>query len=188
MIETSQKLRKEMEKVLKPDRFDHTLGVAYTAANMAVVHGCDVKKALIAGMLHDCAKNLSHDEQLEICKKNKIAVTEVEIKNKGLLHAKVGAYLAKKKYGVDDPEILDAIRYHTTGRPDMTLLDKIVFTADFIEPNRKPLENLDVIRKEAYTDIDVCVRHILHDTLEYLKTTGKALDPMTQETYDFYNK
>ncbi|MCR5100605.1 MAG: bis(5'-nucleosyl)-tetraphosphatase (symmetrical) YqeK [Butyrivibrio sp.] len=188
IIETSQSLRKEMEKTLKPDRFDHTLGVAYTAANMAAVHGCNVEKALIAGMLHDCAKNMSHDEQLTICTKKKIPVTDVEKQNKGLLHAKVGAYLAENKYNIRDPEILDAIRYHTTGRPDMTLLDKIVFIADYMEPNRKPLPNMAEVRIEAYKDIDKCLKHILKDTLEYLSTTGKALDPMTQRTYDYYNK
>ena len=71
-IEISQKLRREMEKQLKPDRFDHTLGVAYTAASMAIVHGADVQKALIAGMLHDCAKCMDHEEQIRICEKNNI--------------------------------------------------------------------------------------------------------------------
>ena len=76
-IEISQKLRKQLEKELKPDRFDHTLGVAYTAASMAFVHGADVEKALIAGYLHDCAKCMSHEEQIKICEKNNIDVTEI---------------------------------------------------------------------------------------------------------------
>ena len=187
-IEISQKLRKEMEKQLKPDRFDHTLGVAYTSASMAIVHGADVQKALIAGMLHDCAKCMSHDEHIKICEKNKISISDYEKRNNSLLHAKVGAYLAKEKYDIDDPEILGAIRWHTTGRENMTLLEKIVYIADFIEPNRKQLEDMDVIRKEAFSDINRCLAHILHNSVVYLKTLGTELDEndSTMKAYRFY--
>ncbi len=187
-IEISQKLRKELQKELKPDRFDHTLGVAYTAANMAFVHGAYVEKALIAGMLHDCAKCISHEEQVKICEKNKIDITEVERRNHSLLHAKVGMYLARTKYDVYDTEILGAIRWHTTGKEDMSLLEKIVYIADFIEPNRKPLEGMDEIRKEAFTDIDRCLAHILHDSVQYLQTIGKECDDATMNAYLYYKK
>ena len=187
-IEITQKLRKELQKELKPDRFDHTLGVAYTAANMAFVHGANVEKALIAGMLHDCAKCLSHEEQINICEKNKIDITDVERRNHSLLHAKVGMYLARTKYDVYDTEILNAIRWHTTGKEDMSLLEKIVYIADFIEPNRKPLEGMDEIRKEAFSDIDRCLAHILHDSVQYLNTIGKECDDATMEAYEYYKK
>ena len=188
IIEISQKLRKQLETELKPDRFDHTLGVAYTAANMAFLYGADTEKALIAGYLHDCAKCMSHDEQIKICEKNNIEITEVERKNHSLLHAKVGMYLARTKYDIYDTEILGAKRWHTTGREDMTLLEKIVYIADFIEPNRKPLENMAEIRKEAFTDIDRCLAHILHDSVIYLKTIGKEVDEATMNAYEFYKK
>jgi len=187
-IEITQRLRKELSKELKPDRFDHTLGVAYTAANMAFIYGADVNKALIAGMLHDCAKCMSHEEQIKICEKNNIELTDVERKNHSLLHAKVGMYLARTKYDVYDTEILGAIRWHTTGRENMTLLEKIVYIADFIEPNRKPLEDMDIIRKEAFTDLDKCLAHILHNSVIYLKTIGKECDEATLNAYHFYKK
>ena len=187
-IEISQKLRKQLEKELKPDRFDHTLGVAYTAAGMAFVYGADVEKALIAGYLHDCAKSMSHEEQVRICEKNNIELTEVERKNHSLLHAKVGMYLARTKYDVYDTDILNAIRWHTTGREDMSLLEKIIYIADFIEPNRKMLENMAEIRKEAFTDIDRCLAHILHDSVVYLRTIGKELDEATMVAYEYYKK
>ena len=187
-IEISQKLRKSLEKELKPDRFDHTLGVAYTAAAMAMVYGANVEKALIAGMLHDCAKCMSHEEQIKICEKNKIEITEVERRNHSLLHAKAGMYLARTRYDVYDTEILNAIRWHTTGREDMALLEKIIYIADFIEPNRKNLEDMDIIRKEAFTDLDRCLAHILHNSVIYLKTIGKECDEATMNAYEFYKK
>ncbi|SFB67357.1 bis(5'-nucleosyl)-tetraphosphatase (symmetrical) YqeK [Butyrivibrio sp. YAB3001] len=187
-IEISQKLRKELQKELKPDRFDHTLGVAYTAASMAFVHGADVQKALIAGMLHDCAKCMTHEEHVKICEKNKIDMTDVERRNHSLLHAKVGVYIARTKYDIYDTEILDAIRWHTTGREDMSLLEKIVYIADFIEPNRRQLEDMDLIRKEAFTDIDLCLAHILHNSVVYLKTIGKECDDATMDAYEYYKK
>ena len=185
-IEISQKLRKQLEKELKPDRFDHTLGVAYTAANMAFYYGADPQKALIAGYLHDCAKCMSHEDQIKVCEKNGIEITDVERSNHSLLHAKVGMYLARTKYEIDDEDILSAIRWHTTGRENMSLLEKIVYIADFIEPNRRELENMEVIRKEAYEDIDKCLAHILHDSVVYLKTLGKTCDDATRQAYEFY--
>ena len=187
-LEISQKLRKELEKELKPDRFDHTMGVAYTAASMAFVHGADVEKALIAGFLHDCAKCMSHEEQIKVCEKNNIEISDVERRNHSLLHAKVGMYLARTKYDIYDTDILNAIRWHTTGRENMSLLEKIIYIADFIEPNRKPLENLTAIRKEAFEDIDKCLAHILHDSVIYLRTIGKETDDATMEAYEFYKK
>ena len=92
----------------------------------------------------------------------------------------------REKYGVKDQEILDAITYHTTGRPEMTMMDKIIFVADYIEPNRKIIFELPEIRKEAFTDIDVCIVHILKNTLEYLDGKTDVIDDMTEKTYDYY--
>ncbi|MCR5404828.1 MAG: bis(5'-nucleosyl)-tetraphosphatase (symmetrical) YqeK [Butyrivibrio sp.] len=187
-IEITQNLRKQLEKELKPDRFEHTLGVAYTSASLAFKYGADVEKALIAGFLHDCAKSMSHEEQVRVCEKNNIEITEVERKNHSLLHAKVGMFLAQKEYDIHDEDILNAIRWHTTGRENMSLLEKIVYIADFIEPNRKPLENMPAVRKEAFEDIDVCLSHILHDSVVYLRTIGKETDDATMKAYEFYKE
>jgi predicted HD superfamily hydrolase involved in NAD metabolism len=187
-IEITQKLRKQLEKELKPDRFEHTMGVAYTASSMAFLYGADVQKALIAGFLHDCAKSMSHEEQIKVCEKNNIEMTEVERKNHSLLHAKVGMFLAQRDYDIHDEDVLNAIRWHTTGRENMSLLEKIVYISDFIEPNRKPLENMTQIRKEAFTDIDRCLAHILHDSVVYLQTIGKETDDATMKAYQFYKE
>ena len=180
-------LRKQMEKVQDEKRYEHTLGVAFTAASLAMRYGADVKQAQVAGLLHDCAKCMTNEERLSICKKNKLEVTPVEKANPFLLHAKVGAFLAKEKYGIQDEEILSAVRCHSTGRPNMPLLEKIVFTADYIEPSRKTAPNLDEVRTMAFQNLDIALCKILSDTLNYLDTVDQEIDPMTKETYHYYN-
>ena len=111
MSDVLKKLTREMEKVQEPKRFVHTQGVEYTAAALAMRYGEDVERAQVAGLLHDCAKCMENDKLLSACEKHHIPVTDVERRNPYLLHAKVGSYLAKKEYKVEDPEILSAILY-----------------------------------------------------------------------------
>ena len=181
-----RKIRKAMEKALDPKRYEHTLGVAYTAAALAMRYGDDVNNAILAGMLHDCAKCLTNEKRLSICEKYNIAVNEAERKNPYLLHAKVGSFLAMKKYGVTDKDVINAILNHTTGRPGMSLLEKIIWIADYIEPGRKQAPNLPLIRKLAFEDLDQALLTALRDTLEYLYAGKMEVDNMTQRTYDFY--
>ena len=181
-----KKYRKAMEKVLKPDRYEHSIGVAYTAAAMAMRYDADVQKALVAGILHDCAKCMDHEEQLKIIKKQGLPVTEFEIMNPKLLHAGVGAYLAEHTYGVRDEEILSAIRYHTTGRPDMTKLEKIIFLADIIEPNRRMFPEMEEIRRAIFEELDKGLVLTLKYLLEYLSREETQIGPMTEQTYRFY--
>lgn len=182
--------REEMKLILKSKmtekRYEHTLGVEYTCACLAMRYGIDMEKAMTAGLLHDCAKHLLPEKKLQKCKKYHLPVQEFERKNPELLHAKLGAYFAEHKYGVKDSEILSAITWHTTGRPAMTMLDKIVYIADYIEPNRNQAPNLPIVRDLAFKDIDLCLLTILQDSLDYLNTKKAAIDPMTKETYDYY--
>lgn len=180
------KIRRAMEKTLDPKRFEHTLGVAYTAAALAMRYGGDVLKAETAGMLHDCAKCMSNEKRLSICEKHNISVNEIERRNPFLLHAKVGSYIAMQKFDISDSDIINAILNHTTGRPDMSLLEKIIYIADYIEPGRKQAPNLMLIRKLAFIDLDEALFKILGDTLVYLNTVNGDIDPMTQKTYEFY--
>lgn len=180
-----KKLRKEMEKELTSKRYEHTLSVAYTAASLAMVHGADTESALLAGMLHDCAKCFSAKKLISLCKKNNLPISEVELQNPtALLHAKAGSFLAQEKYGISDEDILNAIKYHTTGRPDMSKLEKILYIADYIEPGRMHAANLKQIRKTAYEDLDRALFRILEDTLAYLHSTGGRIDSMTKATYE----
>ena len=98
----------------------------------------------------------------------------------------MGAYIAKEKYDIEDTEILDAIACHTTGKPAMTLLEKIIYISDYIEPMRNKASNLEEVRKMAFVDLDEALFKILSDTLVYLEKSSKKMDPMTMQTYEYY--
>lgn len=183
-----QDIDKSLKKSLEKKRYTHTLGVANTAACLAMCHNGDINKAYLAGLLHDNAKCLSNKKKLSICKKAGLPVSKIEEKNPELLHAKVGSYLAMVEYNIADNDILNAICYHTTGRPDMSLLEKIVFIADYMEPNRKQIPGLETIRAMAFKDLDDTLLLILENTLNYIKKKDNQsdLDPMTQKTYEYY--
>ena len=183
-----RKLRKKIKAVMTKSRYEHTLGVEFTAAAMAMKYGADIEKAELAGLLHDCAKCIDDEDKLDECKKYKVELTDIEKRNPFLIHSKLGAVHAKELYGVNDKEILSAIRFHTTGRPDMTLLEKIIFIADYIEPGRDKAKNLSEIRKMSFEDIDEAMYMILKDTLTYLNSGQGEKDDMTEKTYLFYKE
>ncbi len=182
------KLRKEVKKVLDKDRYQHTLGVMYTSASMAMSHGADIEKAMAAGVLHDCAKCYSTEEKYKLCKKYDMQLSKFEKENPSLLHARLGARMAEDVYGIHDQDIINAIRYHTTGRPNMSLLEKIVYISDYIEPWRPELPNMEDVRYLAFRDIDQCLSLMLGDSLKYLNSRNITIDPLTRETYEYYNK
>ena len=182
LLEIRKKLKKELDK----DRYEHTIGVMFTAAGLAMANEAPVDQAMLAGLLHDCAKNIPSSEKIALCKKKHYPISNAERENPSLLHAKAGAVLARSKYHVTDREILHAIEVHTTGAPDMNLLDKIIYVADYIEPNRNKAPRLAEIRRIAFADIDRCVAEILYDTLFYLHKGKKLIDPVTEETFLFY--
>jgi len=190
MNDSMIEIRKKLKKKLDGERYEHTLGVVYTAAALAMRYDTDIEKAMMAGLLHDCAKTEKYtsEELLNLCKRKGIPISDSEALKPGLLHAKAGAYLAKKKYKVNDPEILDAIAYHTTGKPEMTTLDKIIYIADFMEPGRCEASNLTLVRKLAFIDLNECLFEILEDSLVYLKKKHVIIDPMTEKTYKYYKK
>ena len=194
MKDEYNKIKEKLSKKLSVKRFDHTIGVSYTAAAMAMRYGLNVDRAAMAGLLHDCAKYMTDDELIEKCAKYGIECSETELRNGYLLHAKLGAYLSKEKYGIEDEEICSAVRYHTTGKPAMSVLEAIVFTADYIEPGRKVLPNFKLIRSMAFVDLDEAVYLILKNTLSYLndekeaEQSQKEIDKHSVEAYKYYKK
>lgn len=174
-------IRKQLKKKLDPMRYEHTLGVTYTCQALAMRYGYDLHKAELAGLLHDCAKHFDNGTMLLKCLKRRIPVTEGEEREPSLLHAKLGAWYAREKYGVADEEILNAIECHTTGKTNMTLLDKILYVADYIEPGRYKAEGLPRMRQLAFIDLDLACFSIMESILKYLEATGCPVDPTTKE-------
>ena len=181
-------LIRTLEQELSYKRFIHTLSVAGTASSLAMCYGADLEKAETAGLLHDCAKCMDVRKMQKVCEKAGLTVSSFEADSGSLLHSKAGSVLAAEKYGITDPDMINAIRYHTTGRPGMSLLEKIIFVADYIEPGRFTAKNLPLIRRLAFSNIDEALMKILYDTLVYLNSTGLVVDPMTQKTYDYYKQ
>ena len=180
-------IRKDLKEKLKKSRYEHTLGVEYTSAALAMRYGVDIEKARLAGLLHDCAKNISDEKQLELCKKYKIEISSSEQAHSYLLHGKLGAYMAEHKYEVTDDDVLNAIRFHTTGRKNMSILEKIIFTADYIEPSRNKASRLGEIRQMAFIDIDKAMIMIFEDTIGYVisQSGEEGLDQTTREAYEY---
>lgn len=181
-------IRKRLKKELDKGRYEHTKGVMYTAECLAMAHRVSLEQAMLAGLLHDCAKCIPNEEKIRLCKKNNIPIMPVEYESPELLHAKLGAFLAEKKYEVTNPEILHAIRVHSAGVPNMSTLDKIIYIADYIEPGRDKAPNLEFVRMLAFRDLNVCLAQILSDTLNYLSGCDNVVDPTTQMTYDYYKQ
>lgn len=179
-----------LKENLSHERYVHTLGVAYTACALAMRYKYEpCERAFIAGLLHDCAKYQDMNKLFSECDDNLYILSEFDQKNPALIHAKLGPIVAQEKYGIFDWEIQDAIRNHTTGAPDMGMLSKFVFIADYIEPNRDGLlPHITKIQETAFRDLDLAILMILENTLEHLKESGKDIDPMTQKTYDFYKE
>ena len=181
-----KKIRKRLKKLLDRDRYHHTVGVCYTAMSMAMRYGLDLYAAGLAGILHDCGKYGTPEEIRQRCLDQEIEISADEEENPGLLHAKLGAFYAARLYGVEDREVLHAIRYHTTGRPGMSALEKIIFIADYIEPHRDRAPRLEQVRREAFCDLDRTIVMITEDTLGYLEKKGVPVDGLTRETYQYY--
>lgn len=188
MNKNFKNITKDLKNSLDKDRYEHTIGVSYTAICLAMKYDVDLEKAEIAGLLHDCAKCIADDKKLKKCIEHNISINEAEKAKPSLLHAKLGAFIAMDKYGIQDKEIINAILKHTTGSQEMTMLEKIIFVADYIEPNRDKASNLKEIRKTAFEDIDKAVYLIMRDTLEYLKKTNSPIDNQTQKAYEYYEK
>ena len=188
-------IMRAMEQTLPHKRYVHTLGVAYLAASIAMAYGKNYEKAMIAGLLHDCAKCLPEKEILRQCLDRGLTVSAAEKKQPFLLHGRLGAWYAQHKYGIKDEKILNAIRFHTTGRPDMSFVEKNIYLSDYIEIGRmQPTEpNLDTIRKMAFENIDLAVYYAAKNTVYYLSEKEKRnpqakMDGTAVLTLEYYRE
>ncbi len=174
-----QRAAKHLSYLLKPSRYKHSIGVMETAAKMAKRFGADVKKAQIAGLLHDCAKNLDTVRAKKLCEKYGLVPDEITAAEQGLMHQLLGPVYATAEFCVTDAEILDAIGCHTTGKANMSLLDKILYLADFIEPNRAAFSGLDKLTKLCEKDLDAAMLYALELSMEHVLSKGGLIHPDT---------
>ena len=181
----TKKLLKQIDEDLKKEisekRYKHSMGVMKKAEQLAKIYGEDVNKAKLIGLAHDIGKELSKEEKLQYAIENKLGVDEIEKVNIGLLHAKIGADICKKRYGFTK-DMQDAIKYHTVANKNMNLLAKIIFVADKIEENRNYKKEekqvkLEEARRIAIEDIDKAVLYEIDMSLEYTLRKNELIHP-----------
>ena len=170
---------------LMEKRYIHTLGVADTAIKLAKLNGISEVKAEIAGLAHDVAKNLSKARIKEIIEENNIILSQLEENNSDLWHSIIGHLEAKDKLGIEEEEILDSIRWHTTGKEDMSVLAKIIYISDMIEPNRK-FEGIEDIRKSTFEDLDKGVYLGLTHSIKFLLSKNLLIDENTIKARNYF--
>lgn len=181
-------IRKQLQSRLSPSRFEHSLSVSFTNIALAMRYGYNLEYAELAGLLHDCAKYYTDAEIIKKCSRKGISISDIELQASVVLHAKYGAWMAEHKYQITSPEITNAIRWHTTGRPDMSLPEKLLYVSDYIESRRDKANDLPLLRKQAFIDLDETIYCIMQSTLDYLSKKGGFVDPMTYEAYQYYKR
>jgi len=182
LLENREQLLALVRAQMNEKRYVHTLGVADSARMLAEQYGADPKKAELAGYLHDYCKCWPTDKMLDILVRYDFGQDIIE-GEKELWHAFVGAIVVQTELGVVDPEILQAIRYHTTGRPGMSLLEKVVCLADYIEPNRV-YPGVEKVRELAKRDVDQALSYALGSTISFLIEQKKRVYPLTLLAYN----
>lgn len=180
-----KEIKSYLKENLKEDRYIHTLGVADTAKKLAKLNGVSEEKAEIAGLAHDVAKNLSKDKMKEIMEENNMVLSDVEENNTSLWHSIVAPIEAKNKLGIEDEEILDAVRWHTTGKVNMSKLTKIIYIADMIEPSRD-FDGVENIKETTFEDLDRGVYYGLSSSIEVLLTKNLLIDENTIQARNYF--
>ena len=181
-----EKLEQVVKSLLKPNRIPHVLGCRDTASELARHWGADENDAARAGMLHDVTKALSDDLQLTLCREYGIVLGDFSKKNPKTLHALTGSLVAERIFG-ENKAVVDAICCHTTGKADMNTLEKILYVADYMEPNRD-FPGVEVLRQLAYTDLDKALKTGLEMTLAMLRENGQDISPESAEALEFLQK
>ncbi|WP_105129377.1 bis(5'-nucleosyl)-tetraphosphatase (symmetrical) YqeK [Streptococcus suis] len=179
-----QALLEKIRAAMKPARFQHVLGVEQAALALAERYGCDVQKASLAALLHDYAKEAADQVFLDLIAKYDLDRDLLNWDN-NIWHGVVGAYKVAEDFGLDDEEIFQAIQRHTIGAAQMTLLDKVLYVADYIEPNRD-FPGVDEARRIARESLDKAVAYETAQTISYLAKKGIPIYPQTLETYNGY--
>ena len=181
-----EELEAVVTALLKPSRVAHVLGCRQTAKELAKIHGADPTDAQRAALLHDITKALDGDHQLTLCREYGINLDDFSANNPKTLHALTGSLVAKRIFG-ENEAVVAAIRSHTTGKADMNTLQKIIYVADYMEPNRD-FPGVEQLRQLAYTDLDGALKLGLTMTLQLLMEQGREISPESRQALEFLSK
>lgn len=174
----------KLKSTLSEKRYKHSLGVCDEAVKLAEKYGADTEKAYTAGILHDCAKGYDIEEQIKLCQKYGVVLDDITLACKPVIHAPLGAKIAKAEYGVNDKDVLDAIMCHTVAKKNMSLLDKIIYIADMIEPMRD-FDGVEELRKAAYENIDRAFILGLKQSIVFNAQKNKIIHPNTLSAWNY---
>lgn len=179
-----EKINNYIKETLKGNRYSHTLGVVETAKELAKINGEDEKKAELAALIHDVAKYIPVEEQVKILEDEGCELDEITLNSPQVLHGFTGAIIAKEKFGIEDQDILNAIKYHTLAKKDMSNLEKIIYIADYIEPGRD-FPGVKKLREITKENLDEGVLKGLENTILFVIKQGNLLHPLTIEARNF---
>jgi predicted HD superfamily hydrolase involved in NAD metabolism len=187
MTYSLEKFRRLAYDTLKYERFQHTIGVEVFAHELAKRFGLDTEAASLAALTHDLAKEYPLDEQIEKAKKWGLIYYPEDIENPGVIHGRLAAYILEKEHNIEDKDILNAVANHTLGRPGMSDLEMLIYSADLTEPGRD-FPGVDNLRQKLYHDLRdgtlACIEHILN----HLRESNKPIHPLTLLTYEDLKK
>lgn len=182
-MSTNEEIMAVLKERLTERRYIHSLNVADSAKKLASIYGADEEKAYTAGLVHDSCKDMPAGLQLSYLFENKVEMTDLEINTAKLYHAMSGKVFAQREFGIDDEDILNAVRYHTTGRKNMSLLEKIVFIADFISDERD-YNGVEIMREKAVSSLDEAIVEGLSFTIKDLIDAERLVHPDTLDAYN----
>ncbi len=182
-IYTDNEIKEKLKTLLPPKRYKHTLGVCETALELATIYGVDTKKAYLAALLHDCAKYLSIEEQIQKCRELGIILDNESLLCAPVIHAPLGAQLAREVYGIEDEEVLNAIKYHTIAREGMSKLEKIIYISDMTEPTRD-YDEVDMLREISKTDLDKAMVKCIGECIIFNIKKGKTIHQNSIKCYN----
>ena len=186
-MELFLKYEKELKIALEGNerRYWHSISVALTAVNLAEIYGANKDDCLVSGILHDYCKNMTLDELFSNCEKYSVELSEEDRMADGCIHGFLASKMCKAKFDIND-EVYNAIYFHTCGKPDMTILEKIIYIADFIEPLRRFRDKVSDVRKLAFTDIDSAVVMASEASVSFLTKREKFIHSNTLKTLEYY--
>ena len=184
MINMNKEVLINLHKDIGESRFNHTLRVVEESKKLAKIHNIDIDKAVTSALLHDCAKFEDKKKLLNMAYDFDIMKNNIMKLNNHLIHAPLGAILAKYRYNILDKDILNAIKYHTTGRKNMSTLEKLTYIADYIEPARK-FDGIEIVRQLAYQDLDRSILLAMNKSLVFLINNDRII---SRDTFEARNQ